>query len=127
MNPTPRSTIIEFFYPGGFAYDYEWTTRALNMIHYGFWGSEYVTATSLHGIVNWSHLCTELLQVQNCHQVRFIVASEHKLLKSHVLLVAYPTGVNGDEGFQGNSIPLDGKKVAELIHWRLSLAEEGDD
>lgn len=42
MNPTPRSTIIEFFYPGGFAFDYEWTTRALNMIHYGFWGSTYV-------------------------------------------------------------------------------------
>lgn len=90
MNPTPRSTVIEFFYPHGFAFDYEWTTRALNMIHYGFWGSEVFTSPKLPP-------------------------------------VAYPQGVNGDGGFQGNNIPLDGKKVADLIHWRLSLAEEGDD
>ena len=37
MRPTPRSTVIEFFYPGGFAHDYEYTTRALGMVHYGFW------------------------------------------------------------------------------------------
>ncbi len=41
MNPTPRSTVMEFFYPGGFAYDYEYTTRALGMVHYGFWGNRY--------------------------------------------------------------------------------------
>ncbi|KAF8349216.1 hypothetical protein F5887DRAFT_1233451 [Amanita rubescens] len=44
MKPTPRSTVIEFFYPKGFAHDYEWTTRALGMVHYGFWGSEYFTS-----------------------------------------------------------------------------------
>ncbi|KAJ8516777.1 hypothetical protein ONZ45_g5928 [Pleurotus djamor] len=43
MNPTPRSTIIEFTYPGGFAFDYEWTARALGITHYGFWGSDYFT------------------------------------------------------------------------------------
>lgn len=37
MRPTPRSTVIEFFYPGGFAHDYEYTSRALGMVHYGFW------------------------------------------------------------------------------------------
>jgi len=41
MKPTPRSTVIEFFYPQGFAHDYEYTTRALSMVHYGFWNSEY--------------------------------------------------------------------------------------
>jgi hypothetical protein len=35
--------------------------------------------------------------------------------------VAYP------EGFQGNEIPLDGEVVAQLVHRRLSLAEEADD
>jgi hypothetical protein len=35
--------------------------------------------------------------------------------------VAYP------EGFQGNEIPIDGELVAELVHKRLSLAEEADD
>ncbi|KAK0201630.1 hypothetical protein DFS33DRAFT_1348883 [Desarmillaria ectypa] len=44
MNPSPRSTVIEFFFPGGFAHDYEFTTRALGMIHYGFWGSQYVAS-----------------------------------------------------------------------------------
>jgi hypothetical protein len=49
MNPSPRATVIEFFFPGGFAHDYEYTTRALGMIHYGFWGSEYVlTSTTLY-------------------------------------------------------------------------------
>lgn len=42
MKPTQRSTVMEFFFPGGFAMDYEWTTRALGMVHYGFWGNEYV-------------------------------------------------------------------------------------
>ncbi|KAG8960184.1 hypothetical protein FRC03_006977, partial [Tulasnella sp. 419] len=29
MNPTPRSAVFEFFYPGGFTHDYEWTARAI--------------------------------------------------------------------------------------------------
>jgi len=37
MRPTPRSTVMEFFFPEGFAHDYEYTTRALGMVHYGFW------------------------------------------------------------------------------------------
>lgn len=43
MKPTPRSTVIEFFYPLGFAHDYEYTTRALGMVHYGFWDAECVS------------------------------------------------------------------------------------
>ena len=39
MRPNPRSTVIEIFYPGGFLSDYEWTTRALGMRHYGVWGN----------------------------------------------------------------------------------------
>lgn len=35
--------------------------------------------------------------------------------------MAYP------EGFQGNSIPIDGALVAELVHERLTLSEEADD
>jgi len=44
MKPSPRHTIMEFFYPQGFAYDYEWTTRALGMTHYGFWGNRTFTS-----------------------------------------------------------------------------------
>jgi len=43
MKPLPRSTVMEFFYPGGFAHDYEYTTRALGMVYYGFWGDRYVS------------------------------------------------------------------------------------
>ncbi|KAG8862400.1 hypothetical protein FRB96_001470 [Tulasnella sp. 330] len=35
MPSTPLSTVIEMFYPGGFAMDYEWTARALGHRHYG--------------------------------------------------------------------------------------------
>lgn len=34
MSPTPISTVIEIFYPKGFAHDYEWTTRAMGMKHF---------------------------------------------------------------------------------------------
>ncbi|KAF8967090.1 hypothetical protein BDZ97DRAFT_1656921 [Flammula alnicola] len=47
MNPNPRSTVMEFFFPQGFAHDYEYTTRALGMVHYGFWNSETFTSPGL--------------------------------------------------------------------------------
>ncbi|TYJ52838.1 hypothetical protein B9479_006561 [Cryptococcus floricola] len=43
-NQNPRATIIEFFYPGGFAEDYEFTSRALGMTHYGVWDDQTFTA-----------------------------------------------------------------------------------
>ncbi|KAG8929799.1 hypothetical protein FRC01_003755 [Tulasnella sp. 417] len=43
MPLTPVSTVIEFFFPGGFTKDYEWTTRALGMRHYGVWNDTYFT------------------------------------------------------------------------------------
>ena len=46
MRPSPRSTVIEFFYPKGFAFDYEYTTRALGMTHYGVWNDKYVSYSS---------------------------------------------------------------------------------
>ncbi|RDB17977.1 hypothetical protein Hypma_000815 [Hypsizygus marmoreus] len=84
MKPNPRSTVIEFFFPGGFAFDYEYTTRALGMTHYGFWGSQSFTSPG----------------------------------------VPEPKYV---EGFQGNSIPLDGAAVARLCVERLTLTSEVDD
>lgn len=43
-NQNPRTTVIEFFYPGGFAEDYEFTARALGIKHYGVWGDTTFTA-----------------------------------------------------------------------------------
>ncbi|KAF5338912.1 hypothetical protein D9611_008684 [Ephemerocybe angulata] len=47
MKPSPRATVMEFFYPKGFAHDYEYTARALGMVHYGFWNNEYFTSPAL--------------------------------------------------------------------------------
>ncbi|KAJ7118621.1 hypothetical protein C8R43DRAFT_1035544 [Mycena crocata] len=44
MKPNPRSTVMEFFFPGGFAHDYEYTARSLGIRHYGFWGSTSFTS-----------------------------------------------------------------------------------
>ncbi|KAK0480446.1 hypothetical protein EDD18DRAFT_703758 [Armillaria luteobubalina] len=43
MPPTRVSTVIEIFYPGGFAHDYHWTTRALGMSHVAVWNDTYIT------------------------------------------------------------------------------------
>ncbi|KAF7320878.1 hypothetical protein HMN09_00174400 [Mycena chlorophos] len=47
MQPTPRATVMEFFFPGGFAHDYEFTARSLGITHYGFWGSQSFTSPNL--------------------------------------------------------------------------------
>ncbi|EGO00882.1 hypothetical protein SERLA73DRAFT_51542 [Serpula lacrymans var. lacrymans S7.3] len=44
MKPSPRTTVMEFFFPGGFAHDYEYTSRALGMTHYGFWNDHTFTS-----------------------------------------------------------------------------------
>ena len=46
-NHNPRSTVIEFFYPGGFAEDYEFTARALGIKHYGVWDDQAFTAPDI--------------------------------------------------------------------------------
>ncbi|KIK98644.1 hypothetical protein PAXRUDRAFT_823616 [Paxillus rubicundulus Ve08.2h10] len=43
MPHTKMSAVIEMFYPGGFAHDYEWTTRALGMRHFAVWNDTYFT------------------------------------------------------------------------------------
>ncbi|KAJ7035063.1 hypothetical protein C8F04DRAFT_955517 [Mycena alexandri] len=37
MKPTLVSAVVEMFIPGGFARDYEWTSRSLGMTHYSVW------------------------------------------------------------------------------------------
>ncbi|KAG8221358.1 hypothetical protein J3R82DRAFT_1530 [Butyriboletus roseoflavus] len=78
MKPSQKSTVIEFFYPGGFAHDYEYTTIALGKAYYGVWNDETFTHPDMPP-------------------------------------VKYP------DGFQGNSIPLNGEVVAKLCRERLQL------
>lgn len=54
MKPSKRSTVMEFFFPEGFTYDYNWPTRSLGMVHYGFWGDKYVESVLfLFGSIFW--------------------------------------------------------------------------
>ncbi|WWD20713.1 hypothetical protein CI109_105189 [Kwoniella shandongensis] len=77
MPATPRSAVIEMFYKGGFARDYQWTAHALGIRHFA---------------------------VQ--HDTSFTAPNLPK--------VDYP------EGFQGTSITVVGKVVADLIEDRLA-------
>ncbi|KAI0768686.1 hypothetical protein BD413DRAFT_614201 [Trametes elegans] len=43
MPVTPVSTVIEIFYPTGFAHDYHWTAHALGMRHFAIWNDTYHT------------------------------------------------------------------------------------
>jgi hypothetical protein len=40
MKPNRASTVIEIFYPKGFAHDYHWTTRSLGMTHVAVWNDK---------------------------------------------------------------------------------------
>lgn len=42
LAPSRFLTVIEIFFPGGFAHDYEWTTRAMGGKHFGIWNDTYV-------------------------------------------------------------------------------------
>ncbi|KAJ7158755.1 hypothetical protein C8R46DRAFT_1110180 [Mycena filopes] len=43
MRPTLVSAVVEMFIPGGFARDYEWTSRSLGMTHYSVWNNSSFT------------------------------------------------------------------------------------
>ncbi|KAI1791279.1 hypothetical protein LXA43DRAFT_434399 [Ganoderma leucocontextum] len=43
MPVTPVTSVIEIFYPGGFAHDYHWTSQALGMRHFAIWNDTYRT------------------------------------------------------------------------------------
>ena len=45
MKPSKRATVMEFFYPEGFAHDYEWTARSLGIGYVGFWNDRCVLST----------------------------------------------------------------------------------
>ena len=95
MSPTPISTVIELFFPGGFAHDYEWTARALGHKHFAVWNDTYVFVISRR----------RMLLIQ-------CVFSYH----THPTLpwVAYP------EGFQGTQIPVYAPTVIQIIQDRIA-------
>lgn len=94
MSPTPVSTVIEMFFPGGFAHDYEWTARALGHKHFAVWNDTYV----------W--ICYFAPQEIN-YRSRY---HTHPNLP----YVDYP------EGFQGTQIPVYAPTVVRIIEERVA-------
>ena len=47
MDRTPHTAVLEFFYPGGFSYDYEYTARSLGIDYIGCWGNRSVLSELL--------------------------------------------------------------------------------
>jgi len=50
MAPRPISTVIEIFYPGGFARDYQWTAESLGHKHFGIWNDSWFTSPKLPSV-----------------------------------------------------------------------------
>lgn len=46
LPPSRFLTVVEIFIPGGFAHDYEWTTRARGGKHFAIWNDTYVLCSS---------------------------------------------------------------------------------
>jgi len=99
MPITPISTVMELFYPEGYAHDYEWTTRALGIKHFAVRNDRYVSSL---------YICIWAIQA--------IVV----LIRSERSSTTYPevTYPNYPEGFQGSQIPVYGPYVAKLIEDR---------
>ena len=96
MPITPISTVIELFYPEGYAHDYEWTARALGMKHFAVWNDTCVRVPLLS---KWATPAD---------------------LPSGASSTTYPeaTWPSYPEGFQGEKIPVHGPYVAKLIEDR---------
>ena len=95
MKPTRFSTVIEIFYPQGFAHDYQWTSRALGMAHYAVWNDTWVLL--------WSYPWIQLIILW--------------IFRYHT----HPTElkVNYPDGFQESNIPVYGPAIAKLIEGRV--------
>lgn len=104
MKPSQKSTVIEFFYPDGFARDYEYTARSLGMVHYGVWNDKCVSAS-----------CVAMSVPLMTSREPAPFGLDRTFTNPEVPRVSYP------EGFQGNSIPLNGEVVAKLCRERLRL------
>ncbi|KAF7357668.1 hypothetical protein MSAN_01363400 [Mycena sanguinolenta] len=115
MRPTPRTTVMEFFYPGGFAHDYEYTARALGISHYGFWGNE-SASLSLSDVAD-HHLGLSPVQT-------FPSMPTPKGFKVSYITFSGPIELTAAAG---SSIPIDAATVGRLVYDRLTLSLEVDD
>ncbi|KAJ6619756.1 hypothetical protein B0H10DRAFT_2175923 [Mycena sp. CBHHK59/15] len=100
MKPTRVSAVIEMFIQGGFARDYEWTTRSLGMTHYSVW-NDTCGPSFLYVFIQTNPRC------------RYFTHPNEP-----------PTPDYPDE-FHGPNIPVSGAVVSKLIDDHVTSREEG--
>lgn len=102
MPVTPVSTVIEIFYPGGFAHDYHWTAHALGMRHFAIWNDTCVSP----GCAWW------------WSRIKPWTNAVSSVFRYHT----HPNEpqVNYPEGFQGTEIPVYPPTVVKVIEDRIA-------
>lgn len=100
MPVSPVSTVIEIFYPSGFAHDYHWTSTALGMRHFAVWNDTCVLQLST--------------AIFDCSDVD----AEFVTFRFHT----HPNEPNVDypEGFQGTEIPVYAPTIVQIIEERIA-------
>lgn len=98
MPPSPVSTLIEMFYPGGFAHDYEWTAKALGHRYYG----------------TWNDTCVRSPFPSCCLRTNRCVCLNRYFTEPNIPDVAYV------EGFQGTEISITPSTVIKIIEDRVA-------
>lgn len=63
MKPSRHSTVMEFYIPGGFTTDYQYTAYALGITYYGWWGNVCVFNLLCGGCPSSQCLCVFVLMV----------------------------------------------------------------
>ena len=72
MQRSPQATVMEFFYPEGFVFDYESTARALGIKYYGFWDDTSVVASLFPKLTTTIFAGTSLFLIYPTHLVFLI-------------------------------------------------------
>ena len=99
MKPTRLSAVVEIFFPGGYARDYEWTSRSLGMRHYSVWNDTY--GPSFHS------------------KPPADSSSRSYTHPNELQVPGYP------DGFHGTEIPVYAPLVAQLIDDHVTAREHG--
>jgi hypothetical protein len=123
-NQNPRSTVVEFFYPGGFAEDYEFTARALGIRHYGVWDDTVFTAPDTPQIAypeGFQGNEIPLSEYKRCHLPSASQSVSPRLRGPALYIGAIlcPVSTSRDWTEPLLTPRADGKAVADLVVQRL--------
>ncbi|KAJ6455540.1 hypothetical protein C8R47DRAFT_1228204 [Mycena vitilis] len=107
--PNPRATVIGFLFPEGFAHDYEWTSHALGITHYGFWGASSFTSPDTPPNLNpgASKVAIKTLsQRLNKHESELVaLRAEVRKIRAERRTEAQNTYDTGSESGQSDTVP----------------------